>query len=92
MQKFRFHLVFALCSGVFIALLSWLLISPSSPLESSSVALKNFFAFINIIATFLAIIFSGNIHGGSIGEIIYWILVFSQWFAVGFGLPFFFGG
>jgi hypothetical protein len=37
-------------------------------------------------ASFLAMLLSGNAHGGSSGENIYWVLVFVQWLLVGFGL------
>jgi hypothetical protein len=90
MRKFRFHLVFAFCFGVIVVVLSWLLISPDSPVESSSDSLKEFLGLIQIVATFLAIILSGNVHGGSEGETIYWMLVFAQWFIVGLGLSFLF--
>jgi hypothetical protein len=90
MRKIRFHLAFALCFGAAVAVLSWLLISPGSPIESSSRAIKSFFGIIQIVATFLAAILSGNVHGGSAGERIYWVLVFAQWFTVGLVISFLF--
>ena len=86
MHRFRFNVLFGLSFGALVAAVSRLLISPASPVESSSGAVKGFFGMIQIVATFLAILLSGNVHGGSGGEAIYWVLVFVQWFVVGLGL------
>lgn len=86
MHRFRFNLLFGLSFGAVVAAVSWLLISPASPVESSSTALKGGFVMTQMVATFLAILLSGNVHGGSGGEAIYWVLVFAQWFVVGLGV------
>lgn len=68
--------------------------APDSPVHTyslSSAGLLNFLALIHIVPMILAILISGNAHGGSEGEVIYWILIFGQWFIVGFGLSFLFG-
>jgi hypothetical protein len=90
MRRVRFHVIFALCFGAVTAAISWLLISPESPVETSSTALKYFCGAVQIIAAFLAMTLSGNPHGGAFGEMIYWVLVFAQWFVVGLGLSFLF--
>ena len=90
MRRFRFHLIFALCFGSAVGVVSWLLISPESPVESSSAGLKYFVSFIQIFAAFMAMTLSGDPHLGSVGEIIYWLLVFAQWFTVGLGIAFLF--
>jgi membrane protease YdiL (CAAX protease family) len=90
MQKYRFHFVFAACCGVVVAILSWLLVSPDSPVETSSADVKNALGFINIIPFILTTILSGNIHGGS--DTAYWILVLVQWFIVCFVLALLFRG
>jgi hypothetical protein len=82
MQNYRFHFVFAACCGVVVALLSWLLISPDSPVELSSPDIKNALGLIHIIPFILTTILSGNIHGGS--NTVFWILVLTQWFILGF--------
>jgi hypothetical protein len=84
MQKYRFHFVFTACCGVALALLSWLLISPDSPVESSSPEVKNALGLIHIIPFVLTTILSGNAHGGS--DAAYWVLVLIQWSIVGFFL------
>ena len=86
MRGLRFQFIFALCFGAAVTLLSWLLISPGSPIESSSEALKYDIALIQVFALYPALTLSGNPHLGSVGLVIYWVLVFAQWFLVGLGI------
>ncbi len=67
-------------------MLSWLMISPLSPVRSSFEGLTEFFSIAQICATFLAILLSGNVHGGTNAGIIYWLLVFVQWSGIGWGI------
>jgi NADH:ubiquinone oxidoreductase subunit K len=72
---------------------SWLLVSPDSPVHPlllTSAGLLNFLALIHIVPTMLSMVASNNVHGGSDGEVIYWILILVQWFIVGLGLSFLF--
>ena len=66
--------------------MSWLLVSPASPIASFSEILTELFVAVQIPATLLAILLGGNVHGGRWGETIYWLLVFLQWSMAGFGL------
>src|SRR5215831_9716021 len=86
MHKSRRHLLFAVSFGCAVTFISWLMSSPNSSLHSPSSLASQLFSGLQIAATFLAIILSGNAHGGSSGERIYWVLVFAQWLIVGFGL------
>jgi hypothetical protein len=90
MQKFRFHLIFGACFGTFVAVISWLLISPESPVQTFLPSLQYFFGAIQFVAAFIAMTLSGQPHLGAIGEVIYWVLVLAQWFVVGFGISFLF--
>jgi hypothetical protein len=79
----KMALIIALCFGAAVTILSWLLIYPASPVQTSSSAVLNLISGLQIVPTIIAIILSGNIHGGSNGDIIYWILVFGQWSILG---------
>ncbi len=67
-----------------MALLSWILVSPASPLKLFSPDVRNALGVIHIIPFILTMMLSGSIHRGS--EVAYWILVLAQWFIVGFVL------
>jgi hypothetical protein len=86
MRKPGLQLLFAVGFGCAITLVSWLMISPDSSLHSPSSVASELFSGLQIVATFLVIVLSGNAHGGASGEKIYWVLVFAQWLLVGFGL------
>ena len=79
MRKFRFHFVFAIVSGVLLAVLTWLL--------RSIAALRDVLDFIVLIPRITAMWIFRTPHGaGSTGEIVFWALVFGQAFIFGFGL------
>jgi hypothetical protein len=79
MRKFQFHFVFALASGILLALLTWLL--------RSMAALRDVLDFIVFIPRITAMWIFHTPHGaGSTGEIVFWALVFGQAFIFGFGL------
>jgi hypothetical protein len=82
MRRLRFHLIFALGWGVAVAAASWLLVSPASPLASPSDSVLQILGSVHIVPTILASMLSGNIHGGTLGEIFYWVLVICQWSVV----------
>ncbi len=86
MRRPGLQLLFAVGFGCAVTLVSWLMISPDSSLHAPSSVASEVFSGLQIAATFLAIILSGNVHGGASGEKIYWALVFAQWLLVGFGL------
>jgi hypothetical protein len=83
MRKHR-TFIFGCCFGGLAALTSWFIISPNSPVQSIGGAVAGFFSVVQLPATFLAIPFSGNVHGGAAGERIYWLLVFLEWSILGF--------
>jgi len=79
MRKFRFHFLFALTTGVLLALMTWLL--------RSSAVLTDVFDFIVFIPRITVMWIFRTPHGaGSTGEILFWALVFGQAFIFGFGL------
>jgi hypothetical protein len=80
------YFILALCFGAAVTTISWLLLHPDSPVQSSSPAVLNLVSGLQIIPTFIAIILSGNAHGGSNSDVIYWVLVFCQWSVVGLAL------
>lgn len=82
MRKRR-TLIFGFCFGALAALTSWLAISPNSPVHSVGGAAGGFLSVVPLPATFLAMLLSGNVHGGAAGERIYWLLVFLEWSIVG---------
>jgi hypothetical protein len=84
MHKYRVHFIFAACLAVVVALVTWLLVSPDSPIESSSAAVLNVLGLVHIVPSIVATILSGNVHGGS--NMVYWLLVVAQWFVFGFVL------
>src|SRR5437773_2850256 len=95
MRRLRFHFAFALCCGVLVTLSFWLLQSHASPIHLSetqtvAVALPH---FLNMVPTILSFVLSGHVydHMGT-REIIYFVLVFGQWFIVGLGLSFLYSG
>lgn len=51
-----------------------------------SAGFLNFVGYVQIIPTILAMMLSGNVHGG--GAATYWGLVFAQWFVIGFGVSY----
>ena len=65
---------------------SWFIISPNSPVHSVGGGVAGFFSVVQLPATFLAILFSGNVHGGAVGERIYWLFVFLEWSILGFAV------
>lgn len=92
-QKFRFHLIFAMRFGAIVAVINWLLIeslllflqtSPASLLlRKSSSSLLAFLGMIQVIPAFIGFTVTGSV-------VIYWVLVLAQWSIVGFGVSFFF--
>jgi hypothetical protein len=86
MLRSRLQLLFATSFGCAVTLVSWLMVSPQSSLHSPSSAVREVFGGLQIAATFLAMLLSGNAHGGSDAEKIYWVLVFVQWLVVGIGV------
>jgi hypothetical protein len=90
MHRFRFNLIFALCFGAAVTLFGWLLVSPESPVESSSETLKYAIGLIQLFAALMAMTLSGSPHLGSVGAIIYWVLVLAQWSIIGLGISFLF--
>ena len=64
---------------------SWLVTSPKTPLQSLGDA-GDCLAMAQLPATFLAMLLSGNVHGGDTGETIYWFLVFLEWSIIGFAV------
>jgi len=66
-----------------MSIVSWLSISPDSPVESSSATVRNLFGIIQIVAALVAMTLSRNPHLGHGGEIIYWALVLVQWSILG---------
>ena len=87
----RFQLVFAICWGIAMTALFWLLADPDSPINLSSANLLNALAFLHIIPFIIATLLGGIGMCGSTGsDAIYWALVFAQWFVVGFGLSWIF--
>jgi hypothetical protein len=89
MQRFRFHLIFGAIFGAVVTAISWLMISPESPLRTSA-SLQAFFSASQFVAAFIAMTLSGNPHLGAVGEVIYWVLVLAQWFLAGLGVSFLF--
>lgn len=84
--KSKSAFIFAPCFACAVTVVSWLMISPDSFLHSPSSLASQLFSALQLAATFLATVLSGNVHGGSSGEAVYWALVFAQWLIVGFGL------
>jgi hypothetical protein len=88
-SKPRFHIIFAGGFALLLTFAVWSLISPDSWVHDylqrnydiPSSGVLNFLAVIQLIPTILAMIVSGNVHGG--GEGIYWVLAFGQWFLIG---------
>jgi hypothetical protein len=65
---------------------SWLVTSPKTPLQSLGDDARDSLAMAQLPATFLAMLLSGNVHGGDTGETIYWFLVFLEWSIIGFAV------
>jgi hypothetical protein len=67
-------------------MLSWLSqsVSINSIFHDYTKPISEVFALAQLPAAFLAIVFSGNVHGGSKGEHIYWALVVAEWSLGGF--------
>jgi len=84
MRKYR-TLNFGCCFGVLAASTSWLVISPNSSCHSVG-GIADFLSIVQLPATFLATVLSGNAHGGAAGELIYWLLVLLGWSIVGFAV------
>jgi hypothetical protein len=88
MRKYHFHLAFGAGCGIGVVLVTWVFGSDSLAVSSFrlSAALANFVGFLNIVPYFLSAILSGSDFGEARGEVAYWVLVFTQWAAVGIGL------
>ena len=79
MRKVRFHFVFAVAAGLLLALLTWLL--------HSIAALRGVLDFIVFIPRITVMWMFRSPHGaGSIGEIVFWALIFGQAFVFSLGL------
>lgn len=78
--------MFAACFGVLISMLSWMLqgVSVNSIFHDYTERVSDVLAFFQLPATFLAMVLTGNVHGGSTGEHIYWMLVVTEWSLAGF--------
>src|SRR4051812_13699307 len=86
MSRTGFRITFAACFGAVISMLSWIShsVSINSIFHDYTEPVYEVLAFAQLPATFLVIILSGNVHGGSTGEHIYWALVLAQWSLAGF--------
>jgi hypothetical protein len=94
-QRFRFHLIFGVRFGAIATVTIWLLIgllewtsstwshSTSSLLKTSLFSLVAFLGLIHIIPHFIGLTLSGSL-------VIYVVLMFAQWFVIGFGISFLF--
>ena len=80
-NRFRVRLGFV--TGCLALASSWLMFGEGSPLEAyfSGSAAANWWANMNLVPGLVAMIASGNIHGGD--EATFYLCAFAQWFLVG---------
>jgi len=81
LRRHRFDLVFGISLGAAVTVISGLLLSPSA---AAAYSWKCFVVLLQIAPFYLADMLTGNTHeDGSGRTIIFWLLVFVQWFIVG---------
>ena len=83
--------MFAACCGVGMSLFWWLLvlISFHQPLA----AVRSVVAFFGFVPVYLASHVGSDVHASwSMAQVLFWMLIFTQWFTVGLGLSFLFRG
>ena len=90
-NRYANKLVLPLLLGGATTGLSWLLVAEHSPVRGSVEFLRILFVILQFPATLAASVISGNVHGGALGEAVYWALALLQWLIVSFGLLGFFG-
>jgi hypothetical protein len=89
MQKYRFHFIFAGCFGVGVLLLCWLMfVLRASEVVQQPVAYANFIPVWLSAQSQRLYVYP---HAPRAWFVLL-VLVFVQWFAVGFGLSFLFRG
>ena len=79
-------LLFGVLFGMAVACASWLLNADSSPYQLNSDFLRVTFGLLQIPATVLSMVITGNVHGGAEREVVYWIVVVVEWCCIGVGL------
>ena len=82
MKKYHFSLIVGVLFGAAIAFISWLV---ALPVIHASYSLRAFIVIVNVAPIYLSDILSGNSHENGNGRMfLFWLLVFVQWFIVGF--------
>ena len=90
MKIYRFHFLFAACFGVGAILLYLLLFSHYPPTSPAVLRiLQDTFAYINIIPLELSAHSQNYVHA-KFAACLFFVGIFFQWFAVGYGLSFLF--
>ena len=80
MNKFHHHLIFSLCFGLVCTASFLLVMSLGSP------SIRMFVGVLHSIPAALTSTRCGNAQGDRIGMVMGLLLIFCQWFIVGFGL------